>query len=80
MFQNVEGKRITLYLGQVDRQPDGGDLRETRFHYETTGSMPSFYWFDQGFGYALTGQMPKENLMALSGAVFQQLWPGNQTP
>jgi anti-sigma factor RsiW len=80
MFQNAEGKRITLYLGQVDRQPDGGDLRETRFHYETTGSMPSFYWFDQGFGYALTGQMPKENLMAMSSAVFQQLWPSNQTP
>lgn len=84
MFQNLQGQRVTLYLGLVEKQPIGADLRETRFHYEAGGGPgegpASFYWFDQGFGYALSGQLPRDNLMALADTVFAQLWPENKKP
>jgi anti-sigma factor RsiW len=35
--------------------------------------VPSFYWVDQGFGYALTGKLPREVLLSLAGAVYRQL-------
>ena len=28
--------------------------------------MPGFYWVDQGFGYALAGNLPRERLMLLA--------------
>ena len=79
MFQNQQGQRITLYLGSMDKQHEGIDLPETQFRYEAGGPAPSFYWMDQGFGCALTGQIPKESLMVLAESVYQQLWPETST-
>lgn len=74
MFQNTAGGRVTLYLGAL-WTPEGSGLagKETSFRFEPQGGVPSFYWVDQGFGYALAGQMPRESLMALAQAVYQQL-------
>jgi anti-sigma factor RsiW len=72
MFQNSAGSRITLYLGSV--HPDaGGSKTETGFRYEPQAGIPSFYWVDHGFGYALTGEVPRELLTKLAEAVYQQL-------
>jgi anti-sigma factor RsiW len=85
MFQNPEGHRITLYLGVVDQKAmkptntdntanvDSANPRETRFRFEPNAAVPSFYWFDQGFGYALAGQIDREKLMQLATLVYQQL-------
>lgn len=75
MFQNAEGQRITLYLGSVDQKPGsiGTDTRETQFRFEPDGAVPSFYWFDHGYGYALAGQLDREKLMQLATLVYQQL-------
>lgn len=73
MFQNADGERITLYLGAVDQKSDKLEQGETRFRYEPDGPVPSFYWFDQGFGYALAGQINREKLIALATLVYQQL-------
>jgi len=73
MFQNTGGQRITLYLGAVDQLAGKADPGETRFRYEPDGPVPSFYWFDQGFGYALAGQIDREKLIALATLVYQQL-------
>lgn len=74
MFQNAAGGRVTLYLGALGA-PAGNGLsgKETSFRYEPQASVPSFYWVDQGFGYALAGQLPRESLMTLAQAVYQQL-------
>jgi anti-sigma factor RsiW len=74
MFQNAAGGRVTLYLGSL-AAPAPQDLsrKETGFRYEPQAGVPSFYWVDQGFGYALAGQMPRESLMQLAQAVYQQL-------
>lgn len=73
MFQNAQGQRITLYLGTVDQKSDQVDQGETGFRYESEGPISSFYWFDQGFGCALSGQINRERLIALATLVYQQL-------
>ena len=35
--------------------------------------MASFYWVDQGFGYALTGKLSRPALLALAESVYRQL-------
>lgn len=69
MYQNPAGQRITLYLGALD----GAGAAETAFRLHTDGPVPAFYWLDQGFGYALSGPLSREALLALATAVHQQL-------
>ena len=69
MFEVAAGQRVTLYLGAIDAAGTG----ETAFRYAREGPAPSFYWVDQGFGYALTGALPREALLALATAVHRQL-------
>ncbi|ABD70266.1 putative transmembrane transcriptional regulator [Rhodoferax ferrireducens T118] len=73
MFQNAAGTRITLYLGAIDKSGAGADIRETGFQFRADGPIPSFYWIDQGFGYALSGPVPRDALMKLAEAVYHQL-------
>jgi anti-sigma factor RsiW len=73
MFQNAAGIRITLYLGAVDKLPGSAEARETGFHFAPDGPIPSFYWIDQGFGYALSGPVSRAALMQLAQQVYQQL-------
>ncbi len=73
MFQNGEGQRLTLYLGAVDQAPDRLEHGETGFRYQADGPVSSLYWFDEGFGCALTGQISREKLMALATVVYRQL-------
>ena len=72
MFQNPAGTRITLYIGAV-APSEATMAKETSFKFDANAGVPSFYWVDQGFGYALAGQVPREQLMALSQLVYQQL-------
>lgn len=80
MFQNGAGLRLTLYLGAVDAASPAKAAasrpqtpQETAFRYSSDGPVPSFYWVDQGFGYALSGAVSREDLMKLAQAVYQQL-------
>jgi anti-sigma factor RsiW len=74
MFQNPSGDRITLYLGALEGSESApAGSRETAFRYSAEGPVPSFYWVDQGFGYALSGAVSREELMKLSDLVHQQL-------
>lgn len=73
MFQNAAGTRITLYLGAVDKGASGADARETGFRFAAGAPVPSFYWIDQGFGYALAGPVSRDDLMKLAESVYRQL-------
>ncbi|ATG96946.1 anti-sigma factor [Paracidovorax citrulli] len=68
MYQNAAGQRVTLYLGALPAAP-----AETAFRYEGDGPVPSFYWVEDGFGYALSGPLPREALLAIATAVHPQL-------
>ena len=78
MFQNPAGTRVTLYLGALNNSAAGtaspkNDTSQTAFRYSADGPVASFYWVDQGFGYALSGALPREELMQLAQLVYQQL-------
>lgn len=73
MFQNSAGVRLTLYLGAVDMAAGPTVAGETAFRFAQEGAVPSFYWVDQGFGYALAGQIAQQDLMQLAEAVYRQL-------
>lgn len=72
MYQNAAGERVTLYLGAVDGAKQRG-MEETAFRYTTEANIATFYWVDQGFGYALSGRLPRQALLGLAEAVYRQL-------
>ena len=37
------------------------------------GTVPAFYWVDQGFGYALSGKLERAQLLKLAEVVYRQL-------
>lgn len=72
MYQNPRGERITLYVGALDASgaaPSG----EAAFRFTSQGDLATFYWVDDGFGYALAGKLPRATLLVLSETVFKQL-------
>lgn len=72
MFERAGGDRVTLYIGSLDEASASGS-GETAFRFTTEGPVPSFYWVDRGFGYALAGALPRDALLGLATAVYRQL-------
>jgi len=66
MYQDARGQRVTVYL----RKPDAAS--ETGFHYQQQGALGLFYWIEPGIGYALVGELPKAQLLALAEAIYRQ--------
>jgi anti-sigma factor RsiW len=67
MYQDAQQRRVTVYL----RKPEQGT--DAAFRYEQQGKVGMFYWVEEGAGYALVGELPKETLLALSQAIYAQL-------
>ena len=72
MYQNARGERITLYVGAVPAETTP-QAAETAFRFTSTDGVSSFYWVDQGFGYALAGKLPRAGLLGLAESVYRQL-------
>lgn len=72
MYQNAAGERITLYVGAVDGAKARG-MEQTAFRYASEGGIATFYWVDQGFGYAISGKLPRQGLLQLAEVVYKQL-------
>lgn len=74
MFEDAAGERVTLYIGTLDtRAPDSAAARETAFRFTSEGPVPSFYWVDQGFGYAVAGKLPRDVLLKLATLAYRDL-------
>lgn len=73
MFQNAGGERITLYIGALDEAQARTGTGETAFRFGAEGQVATFYWIDQGFGYALAGKQPRQRLLMLAELVYKQL-------
>ena len=74
MYQDNQGLRVTVYL----RKPDQGV--ETAFRYERQGDLGMFYWIEAGAGYALVGNLPRAQLLALAEGIYRQCQPGAAAP
>lgn len=73
MFEDRGGQRVTLYLGTLATPADATQAGESAFRFSTDGPVPSFYWVDHGFGYALAGKLPRDALLRLATLVYRQL-------
>ena len=72
MFEDAAGQRVTLYIGALSAR-NGTAAQESAFRFAADDPVPSFYWADQGFGYALAGKLPREALLAIATAVYKQI-------
>ena len=70
MYQDASGARITLYVTTLNKSPAPS---ETSFRFAEGKPASAFYWIDGGFGYALTGNLPRARLLELSEVVYAQL-------
>lgn len=73
MFERVGGERVTLYIGSLVSGATAPRSGETAFRFASDGPVPSFYWVDRGFGYALTGALSRDALLSLATVVYRQL-------
>lgn len=72
MYQNGAGTRVTIYL----RRPEAGAA--SAFRFQRDGELGLFYWVEDGFGCALVGKLPREQLLLLADAVYKQAEDGIQ--
>lgn len=70
MFQDGNGRRLTLYVKRGAR-----DSKETAFRFAQERGVSVFYWLDGKFGYALSGEIDKAELLRVAKVVYQQLNP-----
>lgn len=78
MFEDATGERVTLYVGTLDARtasasPTAPSTNETAFRFASEGPVPSFYWVDQGFGYAIAGKLPRDLLLKLATLAYRDL-------
>ena len=66
MYENSARQRVTVYL----RKPDADT--PAAFRFERQGELSLFYWVDGPTGYALVGNLPREQLLALAEIIYQQ--------
>ena len=70
MYQDERGQRLTLYI-----RINAEHSRETAFRFARQGNVGMFYWIDRKLGYALSGEIDKDELLRVAGAVYQHLNP-----
>jgi anti-sigma factor RsiW len=67
MYENAQGRRLSLL---VRREPRA---KETAFLFSQSGTTNIFYWIDGPVGYALAGEVPRDELQTLASIVYRQL-------
>jgi len=70
MYQDGKGQRLTLYV-RVNPDESG----ETAFRFAHEHGVGVFYWLDRKLGYALSGEIDKNELLRVATAVYRQLNP-----
>jgi len=69
MYENAQGKRLSLLVRREIPNTD------TAFRFTQEGRTSVFYWVDGPFGYALVGDIGKDELAVLARVVYQQVNP-----
>ena len=70
MYQDGKGQRLTLYV-----RVNADDSRETAFRFAQENRVGVFYWIDRKLGYALSGEVERDELLRVATAVYRQLNP-----
>lgn len=72
MYENAQRQRLTLLI-RVAEQPASSTTPRAAFEFVGGNGLSTFYWLDHGFGYALTADLPREQLLAVAESVHRQL-------
>ena len=67
MYEDGGGQRVMLYVRSG--RPD----TDTAFRFVSEEGVGAFYWVDGPLGYALTGKVPRPDLLRLARLVYDQL-------
>lgn len=70
MYQAQDGERLTL---TVRHAPPGRRDAGTGFRIMEHDGATAFYWIDRNYGYALSGSIARDRLLAVAHAVERQL-------
>ena len=70
MYQDARGQRLPLYVSRQRGAP-----RDTAFRFSQEDRVSVFYWVDGNFGYALSGEIKREQLLNVADVVYKQLNP-----
>lgn len=68
MYQNNDGNRLTLYIKENTE-----DSANTAFRYVVQNELSVFYWIDGTLGYALSGNLEKDELLAIATTIYESL-------
>jgi anti-sigma factor RsiW len=69
MYENAQGRRLTLLVKRESTN------RTTAFRFSEEGATRVFYWIDGPLGYALAGDLPRDELQVVARLVYRQLNP-----
>ena len=69
MYENAQGRRLSLLVKRESTNT------ETAFRFSEDGATRVFYWIDGPLGYALAGDLPKDELQTIARLVYRQLNP-----
>lgn len=68
MYEDRQGQRLTVYLrGMAQPTP------ETAFRFAQQGGVSTFYWVEHDWGYALSGDLGRAQLLQVARAIHTQL-------
>jgi anti-sigma factor RsiW len=68
MYENLQGRRVTVYLrGMAQPTP------ETAFRYARKDGIGTFYWVQRNWGYALSSELPRIELLHVARTIYEQL-------
>lgn len=67
MYENAARNRLTLYV-----RPNAPGAGDTTFRYARENGIDVFYWVDGGFGYALSGDTGRDDMLRLATLVYRQ--------
>lgn len=68
MYENRQGQRLTVYLrGMAKPTP------ETAFRYAGEEGVSTFYWVEKNWGYALSGDLSRPQLLEAARSIYDQL-------
>jgi len=65
MYQDAQGRRLTVYLRGMAKP-----TAQTAFRIVTSGRTTTLYWVDRNWGYAVTGDLPRDALLQAARALY----------
>ncbi len=66
MYEDQNGQRLTMLVGR------NGENRETSFRFCRRRQGRNLLLIDNGFGYAVTGEVPRELLRKVAEECYRQ--------